>query len=474
MPRTAIVIGVGATKPGSAPRSRAASRARGCTCSLGRAQRASASKPLAAASCAATALLPAAVAMDTTQPADVVRLFDAAGARRRTRPELVAYNAGNALREPAARHRRRGLRVRLAARLLRRLPDRPRGGAPHAAARQRHDPVHGRHRLAARAPALHRLRLREGRRCARWRTAWRASSARKGLHVAHVVIDGAIDGDQLNQRIPQLKERLGADGMLAPDAIADAYWQLHAQPRSAWTLELDLRPYKESVLGAVRRVRRASGWRGRCAGRRRWPRGRGARPARPGSGPGPSASSSGPRNHGKSVSGSAAGAKPRDGWRVGARAQRAAARRGSDRRARGGRRSRGAGTRPRARSTPTTSPVSSRSSRTSAARSSSPGSARPPGSSQPRSSRRSASSTPGLARTTPCTSTRSSRRARPPQRPSRRSSSPVERRCASSSRRAQRGLSQRSSRADTRRCRARRARPGSGAARAPPSRRPPC
>jgi hypothetical protein len=34
--------------------------------------------------------------------------------------------------------------------------------------------------------------------------------------------------------------------MLAPDAIAEAYWQLHLQPRSAWTLELDLRPYKES------------------------------------------------------------------------------------------------------------------------------------------------------------------------------------------------------------------------------------
>jgi len=68
----------------------------------------------------------------------------------------------------------------------------------------------------------------------------------KGLHVGHVIIDGAIDGEQLNSRAPQLKERLGDDGMLAPDAIADAYWSLHVQPRSAWTLELDLRPYKES------------------------------------------------------------------------------------------------------------------------------------------------------------------------------------------------------------------------------------
>ena len=70
-------------------------------------------------------------------------------------------------------------------------------------------------------------------------------SGPKGLHVAHVVVDGAIDGDQLNRRMPQLKERLGPDGMLAPDAIAEAYWQLHTQPRSTWTLELDLRPWKE-------------------------------------------------------------------------------------------------------------------------------------------------------------------------------------------------------------------------------------
>ena len=68
----------------------------------------------------------------------------------------------------------------------------------------------------------------------------------KGLHVAHVVIDGAIDGEILNARAPQLKERLGDDGMLGVDAIADAYWMLHTQHRSAWTLELDLRPYKES------------------------------------------------------------------------------------------------------------------------------------------------------------------------------------------------------------------------------------
>jgi NAD(P)-dependent dehydrogenase (short-subunit alcohol dehydrogenase family) len=67
-----------------------------------------------------------------------------------------------------------------------------------------------------------------------------------GLHVAHVVIDGMIDGDQLNQRFPNLREQKGEDGMLGVDAIADAYWALHAQHRSAWSLELDLRPFKET------------------------------------------------------------------------------------------------------------------------------------------------------------------------------------------------------------------------------------
>jgi NAD(P)-dependent dehydrogenase (short-subunit alcohol dehydrogenase family) len=66
-----------------------------------------------------------------------------------------------------------------------------------------------------------------------------------GLHVAHVIVDGAVDGAQINDRMPAAKEHLGEDGMLSVDAIADAYWQLHVQDRRAWTLELDLRPYKE-------------------------------------------------------------------------------------------------------------------------------------------------------------------------------------------------------------------------------------
>ena len=66
-----------------------------------------------------------------------------------------------------------------------------------------------------------------------------------GLHVAHVIVDGVIDGDQVNQRFPQFRQSKGEHGMLEIDAIADAFWALHVQHRTAWTLELDLRPFKE-------------------------------------------------------------------------------------------------------------------------------------------------------------------------------------------------------------------------------------
>jgi len=68
----------------------------------------------------------------------------------------------------------------------------------------------------------------------------------RGIHVAHLVIDGGIDGERLRSRNPQRAVDAGPDGLLDPDAIAEVYWQVHAQPRSTWTQELDLRPYKES------------------------------------------------------------------------------------------------------------------------------------------------------------------------------------------------------------------------------------
>jgi NAD(P)-dependent dehydrogenase (short-subunit alcohol dehydrogenase family) len=67
----------------------------------------------------------------------------------------------------------------------------------------------------------------------------------EGIHVAHVVIDGAIDTPFIRENFPEryaLKEKAG---ILDPEAIAENYWRLHLQPRSAWTHELDLRPWIE-------------------------------------------------------------------------------------------------------------------------------------------------------------------------------------------------------------------------------------
>ena len=63
----------------------------------------------------------------------------------------------------------------------------------------------------------------------------------RGVHVAHVIIDGQIR----SERYAHLEKERPADGLLDPAAIADTYWHLHTQPRSAWTLELDLRPWVE-------------------------------------------------------------------------------------------------------------------------------------------------------------------------------------------------------------------------------------
>ena len=67
----------------------------------------------------------------------------------------------------------------------------------------------------------------------------------QNVHVGHVVVDGGILGERLLTVRPKLAEERGPDGMLDIDAIAEAYWFLHHQQRSAWTLELDLRPWAE-------------------------------------------------------------------------------------------------------------------------------------------------------------------------------------------------------------------------------------
>jgi NAD(P)-dependent dehydrogenase (short-subunit alcohol dehydrogenase family) len=67
----------------------------------------------------------------------------------------------------------------------------------------------------------------------------------RNIHVAHVVIDGAIDTNFIRELRPDVDEMRERDAILSPDAIAAAYVMLHRQHRSAWTHEMDLRPWVE-------------------------------------------------------------------------------------------------------------------------------------------------------------------------------------------------------------------------------------
>lgn len=68
----------------------------------------------------------------------------------------------------------------------------------------------------------------------------------KNIHVAHTVIDGAIDSGFIREMMPNVDEARERDAILSPDHIAEAYVFLHKQPRTAWTHELDLRPWRET------------------------------------------------------------------------------------------------------------------------------------------------------------------------------------------------------------------------------------
>ena len=98
--------------------------------------------------------------------------------------------------------------------------------------------IRGGSRYAAFAGAKHALR------------ALAQSMARelgpKGIHVAHVLIDGAIDSAFIREMLPHADARRARDGLLVPDEIAKNYVWLHRQHRSAWTHELDLRPWCET------------------------------------------------------------------------------------------------------------------------------------------------------------------------------------------------------------------------------------
>ena len=69
--------------------------------------------------------------------------------------------------------------------------------------------------------------------------------APEGIHVGHVVIDGAIDTVWIKEMFPDRYALREEDGILDPDAIAETYYQFHTQPKSIWAWEIELRPWVE-------------------------------------------------------------------------------------------------------------------------------------------------------------------------------------------------------------------------------------
>ena len=67
----------------------------------------------------------------------------------------------------------------------------------------------------------------------------------QGIHVAHVIIDGIVDGERVRGLAPQLIDDKPEDGTVDPAAVAETFWQVHQQPKNAWTHEMEVRPYCE-------------------------------------------------------------------------------------------------------------------------------------------------------------------------------------------------------------------------------------
>ena len=68
----------------------------------------------------------------------------------------------------------------------------------------------------------------------------------QGIHVAHPIVDGAIDTEFIRTHFPDRYATKAQDGIVSPDNIAELYWQIHQQPRNAWTHEMDIRPWMET------------------------------------------------------------------------------------------------------------------------------------------------------------------------------------------------------------------------------------
>jgi NAD(P)-dependent dehydrogenase (short-subunit alcohol dehydrogenase family) len=241
---TAIVVGVGAEQGLGAAVCRRAAREGHHVFVAGRT---AAKIEQVAATIRAAGGSAEAVVTDTTVETDVVTLFDHAMTARPgfEPPDLIVYNAGNNrmldFRALSAESFEEYWRVGCFGGFLvgreaaRRLVPLGRGTVIFTGAS---GSLRGKPGFAHFAAAKAGLRMIS------------QSMAREygpqGIHVAHVVIDGGIDGERLRTRAPDMVKARGEDGLLAVDAIAETYWHLHLQPRSAWAQEIDLRPFKEA------------------------------------------------------------------------------------------------------------------------------------------------------------------------------------------------------------------------------------
>ncbi|MEM9177451.1 MAG: SDR family NAD(P)-dependent oxidoreductase [Myxococcota bacterium] len=186
-----------------------------------------------------------AVPTDCTIPTDVTALFEAVESAEGAPPRLVLYNAGNNFPkdlleltpdEFESSWRVCGFGAFLAGQeAARRMPANGGGTLLFTGATAS---------IRSRPPFVAFAAAKAAERSVAFGLARQFGP--EGLHVAHVILDGVINGDQVKRRFPGVVDALGEDGMLAPEGIADAMWTLHCQPRATWTLELDLRPYKET------------------------------------------------------------------------------------------------------------------------------------------------------------------------------------------------------------------------------------
>lgn len=179
---------------------------------------------------------------DASREADVIALFDEAAGENDL--ELVVYNVGNNFAAPALETqtklfedlwRQNALGGFLVGReAVRRFAPRQRGTILFTGATAS---------LRARPPFLAFASAKAALRAVAQGLA--REFGPQGIHIAHIVIDGAIQGEYAATKFADYVRSKGENGLLSVEAIAEAYLALHRQPASAWTYELDLRPFKE-------------------------------------------------------------------------------------------------------------------------------------------------------------------------------------------------------------------------------------